>query len=151
MLQRSQSLFLFLSFLLYVILFISPVFYVSDHSMNYSVFAGKSNLLVNGSAQCMLPLAISIILAAVIFLISIFLFRKRKLQIRFVQIAQLLVFASIISLAIYHYIYTHVSPGLFARLTPFTAIPVISFLLNFLAIRGIRKDQALIDSLNRLR
>ena len=151
MLQRSQSLYLFFSLLLYVVISVSPVFYVSDNSLTYSVFTCKSNSLVNGTVQYMFPLAISIILAAVILCISIFLFRKRKLQIRFVQTAQLFVFASIISLGIYLYIYTHLNSGIHPRLTPFAAIPFISLLLNFLAIRGIRKDQALIDSLNRLR
>lgn len=151
MLQRLQSLYLFLSFALYIALFSSPVFYIVENSISYSVYLNKINPALEGTVHGLLPLRIIISLVAVISFFSIFLFRKRKLQIRFVQIAQIFILASIISLGIYHYIYTHYGHQFHVRLTPFVVIPIISLFLNFLAIRGIRKDQALIDSLDRLR
>jgi hypothetical protein len=151
MLQRVQSLYLFLSFVLYLILFFSPLFYVLDHAAAYSVHLYKLNPALNGNTQSLFPLAAAVVLAAISILAAIFVFKNRKLQVKVIWFSFILILISAVLLGVYHYIYTHASTEVTAKLSLWVAVPLIAGIFNFLAIRSINKDQALVDSLNRLR
>lgn len=84
-------------------------------------------------------------------LVSIFLFKKRKLQLR-LCIVGILMAAAVITLEYFKTID-------FKKLNNFQSgsyqggalIPFVMFILFFLAARGIYKDEKLVKSLNRLR
>jgi uncharacterized membrane protein len=93
--------------------------------------------------------ALSALIPAV-SLISIFLFKKRVLQIR-------LTFFNIVLMAGYYgllFIYLWIAGERYHAewfLSIVTAFPLVNIVLSFLVIRAIGKDEALIKSLNRLR
>ena len=151
MIQRSQTLYLILSVALLAILFLSPICVVLDHSSVFQIYVSKPNPAVLGAVQHTLPLILSIILAGLTSLVSIFLFKNRKLQILIVQIAVMFSLICIILIGSYLYIYMHIGTEIHARPTLWVSTPFIALILDFLAIKGIRKDQALVDSLNRIR
>lgn len=88
--------------------------------------------------------AILAILAGLVALISIFLFKNRKLQLNLVRFATLSSLGAIASLFLIQP-WEHI-----VKLWPFYLLPV-GLVLLILAIRGIKSDEKLVKSLDRLR
>lgn len=111
------------------------------------------------------PWCLGILLILVIFLngVSIMLFRKRMRQLRLTILSTILLVGYVATYALFAYYY-HLglvdffeTSKLASNLAPvfhlkFLAVfPAISIILNCLAIAGIRKDEALVRSLDRIR
>ena len=105
------------------------------------------------------PWALGVLLIVVSFLslISIMLYTKRMRQLRLTIISSILLVGYILTYAFFAYIYCEKlqmfqnSANVTFRLSLMGCIPVISLILNILAIHGIRKDEALVRSLDRIR
>jgi hypothetical protein len=151
MVQRIQSLYLFISLILYLILLFGPLFYVHSNADEYTIYSYKINPGQNTLQMNVMPLFILISIIAGILLFSIFLYKHRKLQVRIVQVNLVLGLVSLVLIGIYLYSFSTLSADAHIRLTLSISIPFISSVLQYLAIRGIKKDQSLVDSLNRLR
>jgi len=86
---------------------------------------------------------------AALALITIFLYKKRKIQIK---ICYLILFLLVLLYALYFIFDKHLPFLDLIRLTRYTFVfPFIAGVLVFLAIRGIIKDEKLVRSLDRLR
>ena len=138
MLQRIQSVFLALALVLLGLLFVLPYMRMVDaQGVEYAMSAMEY------------PMAVIQIITFAVTLITIFLYKKRMLQIR------LCVFNSIALLGyqgvIIWYAYLLSKSADVARLNVTIVIPVIAAILIFLALRSIAKDEALVRSLDRLR
>jgi hypothetical protein len=98
----------------------------------------------------LLPLSVLIILIPVVSLIAIFIFKNRKLQLRFSLF--LVILAAVFLIASIHVSFRIVSK-FDARLIPgFKMIlPIVILILSILAYRGIKKDDRLVKSYDRLR
>jgi len=97
-----------------------------------------------------LPLAVLFGIILIINLVSIFLFKNRMLQMR-LSIFNIMLMLGSIGLA-YYYIYIAFNELNATVHYSFTAIiPVISAILTYLAFRGIKKDEKLVKSLDRIR
>lgn len=105
------------------------------------------------------PFCLGILLVVVMFLslLSIMLFRKRMRQLRLTIISTMLLLGYVLCFALFAFKYDAtletVIPGQepefhFAFLS---ALPIFSIIMNILAIHGIRKDEALVRSLDRIR
>jgi len=95
-----------------------------------------------------LPILIFIGLITVLHVIILFMYKKRMLQIR------LLVFTIILLLGLFGMFFYFAYAGFEGASVAFkvpVAFPVVAVILDWLAIRAIGKDEALIRSLNRLR
>jgi hypothetical protein len=86
---------------------------------------------------------------AIIAGISIFLFKKRMIQIRFTIFNLVLMVGYYVLLALYLYVASKSGMDFHLRLP--VVFPIIGIILSYLAIRAIGKDEALIRSLNRIR
>jgi hypothetical protein len=98
----------------------------------------------------LLPLTIIIIFVAVLSVITIFLFKKRKIQLLLSGILTGIV--SCFILASLYYSYSVISkydativPGIKM------ALPILQLIFSVLAFRGIKKDDQLVKSYDRLR
>jgi hypothetical protein len=98
----------------------------------------------------LLPLSVLIILIPAISLITIFIFKNRKLQLWFSLF--LVILAAVFLIASIHVSFRIVSK-FDARLIPgFKMIlPLVILVLSILAYRGIKKDDQLVKSYDRLR
>lgn len=97
-----------------------------------------------------LPLLIIFIIINAITLISIFLFKKRMLQIRlnvFNFISQL----GSVGICFYYLNNATSKFGVDYKTSIIIVLPIVAAILTFLAIRAIARDEALVQSLNRLR
>jgi hypothetical protein len=96
------------------------------------------------------PIAILMGLIALDSLVTIFLYKKRMLQIRFT------VFNILLMLGLMVLIYFNVSNqaevmNASVEYKLVNVFPLISAILSYLAIRGIGKDEAMIRSMDRIR
>lgn len=96
-------------------------------------------------------LALSIVVAiiSVVAIVTIFLFKKRKVQMN-------LSLVNFVFVAVYYVLFFYYLSGSALALNDWKQVlllvlPVIGLLFNLLALFAIKKDEALIKSLNRLR
>ncbi len=153
MLQRIQTVYLLLVTILMLSLLFLPlaVLQAGDNFYSFDVM-GLSSFL--GEKELMYPtwgLLVLDVITMVIALVTIFLFKKRMLQIR------LTVFNTILLVGFYglfaYMIYSFKADfGVLSYTLKFAAaFPAVCLVLNYLAIRNIGADEALVRSLNRLR
>lgn len=90
-------------------------------------------------------LAISIGIAILLSVISIFLYTNRMLQVR---IGYSLIFLHLLML---FFIGAHYYFDKGTRFLPWAALPLVSLILQVLAVRAVKKDETLIKSMDRLR
>ena len=134
MLQRVQSLYMFLMFLLNIIIVISldsdPTASLPDSYFGYFRPYVENYFFAE--------------ISAMIILINIFLFKKPSYQINILRFLSLTLVFGLINLFDERSLKISITdPGLIYFL--------ISFFLIFMSISSIKKDQAIISSSNRLR
>lgn len=151
MLQRIQSLYLIASLILYGILILTPLFYLQTDEVTYTLFSYKIIPEQNTLNINVIPLSIILGITSFILLISIFLYKNRKIQIRLLQCNLVIVLISLIIIGIYLYSFSILSADAHIRFTLSISIPFVVSVLQYMAIGAIKKDQLLVDSLNRLR
>ena len=147
MIQRIQTIFILVAALLTGSLFVQKFadIIVNNelHIFNaYGIFKGEE-LLFSG-----LPILLFIVIISALHLVVIFLFKKRILQIR------ILAFTILLLLGLFgmFFYFTYASfDEVKVAFKIATALPVVSAILDWLAIRAIGKDEALIRSADRLR
>ncbi len=108
----------------------------------FGIFKGEE-LLFSG-----LPILIFIGIITALHLVAIFLFKKRILQIR------ILAFTIVLLLGLFglFFYFTYASfDEVKVAFNVSVALPIVAVILDYLAIRAIGKDEALVRSLNRIR
>jgi hypothetical protein len=155
MIQRIQTVYLFLTTLMSVLFLKGSFLNFIDKSESLIIVTLKGILRASGGERYeliekVLPLSLIIILIPVICIIVIMLFKKRKIQI-LLSILSIVMVAGLIIASICYSLYIitkydcDIIPG-FKMI-----IPVVMLILNVLAYRGIKKDDNLIRSYDRLR
>lgn len=153
MIQRIQTLYLFLSLGLIVLIFFVPI---SEFTIggNQLVSYKATGFYDEGTGNLILVTIPVIIIGAVIiffYVISIFLFKKRMLQLR-LCVLNIILLAGLIGLICYHLIfYIRTVQADDFKIGFSFIIPVIAIILTYLAFRGIRKDEYLVRLSDRIR
>ncbi|MBP3669379.1 MAG: DUF4293 domain-containing protein [Bacteroides sp.] len=149
MIQRIQSVYLLVVTILMVICMCSPVGSIIASTNEISEFGNLCITLPDGTKDYA-PWALFAILLVVAALSfgTIFLFKKRMLQIR------LTIFSSVMLIGYYLALVAYIF--MLAEETTFSAswticLPFAGIILNWLAIRGIGADEALVKAYDRLR
>lgn len=155
MIQRLQSVYMFLTTLLSLLFLKGSILNFSDKtgSVIKVTFAG---ILKNTGGQNfeliekLLPLSVFIILIPALSLITIFIFKNRKIQL-LLSLFVIILISGFILLSIY-YSWFIISDFRVDLVPGFKMIiPVVILILAVFAFRGIRKDDRLIKSYDRLR
>jgi hypothetical protein len=147
MIQRIQTVYLFISTLLIASLLKLKF---AELSVNDEIYTFVARGIYNGEILIFNGLAIFlfILLVALIHFVVIFLYKKRILQMR------ILVFTIVLLLGLFGMFFYFAYAGFTDAKAAFkipVVFPIVAAILDFLAIRGIGKDEALIRSLNRIR
>ena len=171
MIQRIQTVYLALVLIFSFVGLISTMgeWTVADtvvaHFSNFTFGAGGQFKALDTTSG---PWCLGILLILVMFLsgMSIMLFRKRMRQLRLTIISTILLVGYVAAYAVFVYYYQlnlelHAmkayETGIAGNVSPIfhlkfiSTFPVLSIILNCLAIQGIRKDEALVRSLDRIR
>ncbi len=155
MLQRVQTVYLLVAtVLMSLMLFLPMAEIAAEGSSIYSVLS-KGWYITGGefAEPVMLtwPVFILVLFLTLMPLINIFLYKKRKLQIRICVYSIILAFG-LIGLIYYYFVigFKPLDEPAYALSFPMV-LPAIFIILIYLAFRGIRKDEILVRSLDRIR
>lgn len=151
MLQRIQTLYLLASCVLCVVCLCFPLGYFTD--LLGAKYAELFNLwvtTVEDGSRSFSPWALFVLLVGVSTLtfLDIMLFTRRALQMRVVAFCMVLLVGYYIYLGVFAWMY--MGDGGF-RPSVTAALPLVAIVLDYLAFRGILKDEMLVKSLDRLR
>ena len=153
MIQRIQSVYLFVAAVLTFCLFVMPYVAIGNAFMMFNATVFRLSPAVPGmQTTTMFPLAAITLCAAVLCLIAIFMYGNRTRQMKVVKLNIALQVVLLIGMAAYMFGIKH-SMGVEVAFSPkfAFAFPVVSAVLLFLAYRGIKKDDDLVKSADRLR
>lgn len=155
MIQRIQTVYLLLVVILssLTVFMTSVTFVPSDIDLQISYELKQMNLVGVNDVYSNITTWVSFILSAlipIIALVTIFLYKKRMMQISFTVANIILMVGYYVLLAITVW---SISDALNAdwHLHFSVIFPLISIVLSYLALRGVMKDEALVRSLDRLR
>ena len=166
MIQRIQTVYLAL---VLILSFVGLISTIGEWTVANAVVAHFSNFTFGAEGQFKAldstsgPWCLGVLLILVMFLstMSIMLFRKRMRQLRLTIISTILLVGYVATYAVFTYYYQlnldqlvsteaeSIAPTFHLKLI--SVFPVLSIILNCLAIQGIRKDEALVRSLDRIR
>ncbi len=152
MIQRRQSIYLFLAMAFTALLWISPFDFLITE--NHEELENVPAVFADGKYNINDHIIFSVLatLGAIVSFLAIFLFRNRKLQIRISQFALLLnVALLIISLVIFYMSVVEISNDLIWQPYIGWVNPVLASLCIIFAIKLIQKDEKLVKSMDRLR
>lgn len=166
MIQRAQSIYLTLAFVCMVLLLFFPIFSIEVNALggdlSTEAFFGKDGVVGGGLTTGQFPMSYVYIALAVLTFACLLLFKKRPRQLLLTRLN--FIIHLLLVIAIYSFYYfgaSLVQSGItipdggvveitfFMELGFFFLIPTIAFL--FLAIRGIKRDENLVNSLDRIR
>lgn len=143
MIQRIQSIFLFLAAAALLGLFGLPFASTEEPVTASALFADQKYNILDHTA-----ISVLFGLAAVLYLLSIFLFKNRKLQMRLTTGAILGVVAGS---AVVGVLLSQDAAAQTAQLGLGLGLPVLAIVFAALAYRNIKKDDKLVQSMDRLR
>ncbi len=147
MIQRIQTVFVLIAEMLIASLFFLKF---ADLSVNSEFYTFTVEGIFNGETMVFdgLPIMIFIGLITLLHLVIIFMYKKRVLQIR-ITVFTIILLMGLTGLFFY-FVYSGFTDVKVAFKVPM-AFPVIAIILDYLAIRSIGKDEALVRSLDRIR
>ncbi|GAF02248.1 DUF4293 domain-containing protein [Saccharicrinis fermentans] len=153
MIQRIQTIYLLLAVAFGTSMFFSTqITFVADieYILNYAgIHAAETN--ANSESMATVALTILLILTPLVSLVSIFLFKRRMIQIRLCAANVGLLIGTT---ALIYYFGTVGMKQLNATALSYgisTVFPIVAAILNILALRAIGKDEALVRSMDRIR
>jgi len=151
MIQRKQTLYLLGALILNSLLFFFPLatFLIGNNifELRFSgiVFTEGEAIV---EAPSILAFQILLVLSVLVTFVTIFLYKKRPLQIR------LSVFNAIAMLGLPILVFYFKTWGIVSDTSSFgfvTILPLVSTILTFAAVKNIIKDEALVRSYDRIR
>ncbi|RZM26510.1 MAG: DUF4293 family protein [Pedobacter sp.] len=155
MIQRVQSIWLLLAVITLICLAFLPLLTKDVNDVKYGVYTSGIHTEINTaevsqySVRFAIPTTTINIAAAILCFTAIFFFKNRRLQKWIIVSANF----TIILLAILCFYSARELPGGSSgtSLTVGTFLPLVALVFCLLAIRGIRKDEQLLRSADRLR
>ena len=153
MLQRIQTVYLLLIVVLTITTLFLPLAVLQAGNDLFSFDASGVSTLM-GEPELIYPtwglFALTAIIA-IVALVTIFLFKRRILQIRLCVFNALLMLGFYGFFAYLAYNFTSSFEGMSLCVRVGLAFPLVNLILDYLAIRNIGADEALVRSLDRLR
>jgi len=145
MIQRIQTIYLLIVFLLTALLFFIPLY----SNVTTNAESGTHEFQYTSCSSNILYLVMNSV-AGILTLITILQYKNRLLQVR---LSNLNMFVTCIFTGTIFYFADHSNDALVStvRYDFGTYVPLVQLLFLFLAMRAIRKDEALVRSADRLR
>lgn len=155
MLQRIQTVYLLAATVLMSLMLFLPLAEIAAQGTGIYRVLSKGWYITEGEtvelAMATWPVFILAMVLVLLTLINIWLYRNRKLQLRICIYSIILAFG-LIGLVYYYFVvgFRQLDEPLYALRFPLV-LPAIFIILIYLAFRGIRKDEILVRSLDRIR
>jgi len=149
MIQRIQTIFLLIAAILMAVTVFSPLAVVTNTENNFSYFDSFGMSTAGEMVSPTWGVLFFVVLGAVLPLINIFLYKKRKMQMKICTVTIIVIIAFYLTF----FVYLNSITGLDAlqRVQYGIILPAVALVFVLLALSGIKKDEKLIQSLNRIR
>lgn len=154
MIQRIQSVYLLVVTVLMAVVLFAPLGWFAGDGAEFTLRALGLKNAAGEVVQSTLHLAILAVAAALLPLVTIFLFRRRMLQLRLCAVEAVLLLGTALMEGIYYFL----GWRFFAQtqfhaqaLRPAIALPLVCLLFAYLAARAILRDEALVRAADRIR
>ena len=152
MIQRIQSLYLLVAAALMSLTLFMPIatFVVDGNTYELSAFA----LSCGDMSESTLWMGVMLVMATLLPLVVIFLFKRRTLQVRLCAVEIVLLLGSLVVIGLYYWLTSRLFENLVVEHRQFgwgAPMPLVSLVLTALASRAIFKDEVLVRSLDRIR
>ena len=155
MLQRIQTVYLLAATVLMSLMLFLPLAEIAAEGIGMYSVLSKGWYIVEGEtaelAMATWPVFILASVLSFLTFINIWLYKKRKLQIRICVYSIILAFG-LIGLIYYYFVvgFRQLDDPAYALRFPLV-LPAVFIILIYLAFRGIRKDEIMVRSLDRIR
>lgn len=154
MIQRIQSVYLLLTAVLTSLPVFLPVAWFGSEEGEFSLYAFSMQDAAGSNVQSTIYMGILFVLAILLPLVTIFLFRRRMLQIRLCVVEMVLLAGCLAMELAYYFLANRAFPegGLQSGgMNAVMFLPLAGVVLCFLAARGIFHDELLVKSTDRIR
>lgn len=157
MIQRIQSVYLFLASLILSISFFFPIAEFIGVKDSLVLYVYKVVSLVPGSTNIydlmfVMPLLAMVSLVVVFSFVTIFLYKNLSGQLKIIRFLMLLIAVMIGVIFLYYYDILELASGAMPNFVQVGAFaPLLSLIFLFLAYKGVLKDLKKIRSADRLR
>lgn len=152
MIQRIQSLWLFLAFVSITIIMFFPIFTIHSTGANSEIysfyFTGFFNNVNHKLLHSTYAFASVLSITSLLSLVNIFLFKSRKIQMRLCIYNSILIIA-LVGLMVY-FAYFSLDKAVWNFNFPMV-LPIVALIFTIMARSGIKKDENLIRSVDRIR
>lgn len=154
MIQRIQTLYLLVAAALMSVTLFAPLAWFAGDAGQFGLYAFSLRAAGGETVQSTSYMGVVLCAACVLPLVTIFLFRRRMLQVRLCAVELVLLLGAIALEAVYYYL----SSRVFAEqafhmqgFKPAIALPLICILFVFLAARATLRDEVLVRAADRIR
>lgn len=153
MIQRIQSIFLLLTTILMGATFVIPSLEITSEGLKFSsILFNSLGIFDNSISYHAWGAAIFCALSAIVAFLNIFLYNKRKLQIKLGLFTALLIAIYYVTAAFYINAFLgKITPEYSLNIQLGIIFPVLALIFDLLAVSRIKKDEKLVKSLDRIR
>ncbi|KXB39619.1 hypothetical protein HMPREF1870_01874 [Bacteroidales bacterium KA00344] len=149
MIQRKQTIFLLLALLSLIVCLCLPIGKIEPQGMGVMTIWYNLGLVTDGMMRPQPMLFVDLVVTGILAFIAIFMFKKRKVQARLCSVSMVL------CLAWYAYyafcVLNEFQTGGTFRIAFAACLPLVAFILLYLARRGVIADEKLVRSMDRIR
>ena len=154
MIQRIQSLYLFVASALMAVTLFAPLARFAGEGSEFRLYAFAFRSLDGAASQPTLYMGVLLAAACALPLVTLFLFRRRLLQIRLCVVVPGLLTGAAVVEGIYYSLGSRIFSGLeshFQGVHAAIALPLVSLVFVWLAARAIFRDEVLVRAADRIR
>lgn len=154
MIQRIQTLYLLLVTALMAVTLFVPLAWFSGEAGEFELYAFALKTADGEPVQPALYMGVVLALSCVLPFITIFLFRRRLLQIRLGVVVMVLLLGSAVMEGVYYFLSWRVFSDMAFHtqgFKPAIALPLVCMLLTYLATRAILRDELMVRAADRIR
>lgn len=154
MIQRIQSIYLLLVAALMAVTLFAPLAWFASEAGEFRLFAFALRDEAGESVQSTLYMGVLLALACALPLVTLFLFKRRLLQIRLCVVEMVLLLGAAAMEAVYYFLSWRVFSDLIFHtqgFRPAIALPLVCLLFAWLAARAILRDELMVRAADRIR
>ncbi len=158
MIQRIQSIYLLVITALTATASCLPLAWMADYNDRLELCAFALRDSSGATVQSTVYLGILLVLASLLPLVTIFLYKRRMLQIRLCAVEMVLLLGASLMEGIYYYLSRRAFFGLEhpegyvqSGIQPVIFLPLVGLIFAYLAIRAIFRDELLVRGVDRIR
>ena len=150
MIQRIQTLYLLIIAALMAVTLFSGLAWFAGDAGEFGLYAFGLKTAEGELVQSTVYMGVLLALASALPLVTVFLFRRRLLQIRLCVVEMVLLLGSLVMEGVYYFLSWRVFSDLTFH-TPAIVLPRVCLLFAYLAARAIFRDELLVRAADRIR